>query len=241
MYSPDPSPSRITGGPSAMLALLSALYALGLCAVSALLAGEWVLLPAAGFALAAAICGHFLRLGWQAPRLGPANALTLARLALAMLLLLPLTRPDLSEGGTGWAIFGLAAAALALDGADGAAARRSGLAGPWGARFDMEADALFGLLLAAVAWRTGAAGAWILLLGGMRYLFAAAALALPWLAAPLPQRLRRKAVCVLQLGTLVALLAPAAAPPWSDAAAAVALALLAWSFAADILLLARRR
>jgi len=156
-------------------------------------------------------------------------------------MLVPLLRPELTEGATGWAIFALALATLALDGLDGPLARRAGLAGPWGARFDMEVDAVFALLLSAVVWQSGAAGPWVLLLGGMRYLFVLAAFALPWLAAPLPQRFRRKLVCVIQIGALVVLLAPVVMPPVSVGLALVALALLTWSFAADVLWLARQR
>ena len=123
----------------------------------------------------------------------------------------------------------------------GPLARRSGLAGPWGARFDMEVDSIFALLLAGVVWRSGAAGSWVLLLGSLRYVFVAASWALPWLDRPLPQRFRRKLVCVVQIGTLVALIAPIVQPPYSWIAAAVALALLAWSFAVDVIWLARRR
>ncbi|WP_237220301.1 hypothetical protein [Salipiger sp. CCB-MM3] len=97
------------------------------------------------------------------------------------------------------------------------------------------------LLLAAVAWRSGAAGGWVLLLGGLRYLFVSASLLWPWLDAPLPQRFRRKLVCVVQIAVLAGLLAPIAGPPWSELAALLALALLAWSFALDVLWLARRR
>ena len=79
-----------------------------------------------------------------------------------------------------------------------------------------------------------AAGPWVLLLGGMRYLFVLAAFVLPWLAAPLPQRFRRKLVCVIQIGALVILLAPVVMPPVSVGLALVALALLTWSFAADV-------
>lgn len=227
--------------PFASLALLAAGFGLALYGLSWWLAGAAMLLPLLGFGLGAGVSGHFLRRHWPAPRLGYANALTLGRLALAALLLVPLARPALTEGASGWGFFGLALLALALDGLDGPLARRSGLAGPWGARFDMEVDSVFALLLAAVAWRSGAAGGWVLLLGGLRYLFVAASLLWPWLDAPWPQRFRRKLICVVQIAVLAALLAPMAVPPWSEVAALLALALLAWSFACDVLWLARQR
>jgi phosphatidylglycerophosphate synthase len=128
---------------------------------------------------------------------------------------------------------------LALDGIDGWLARRQRLETAFGARFDMEVDALFILVLAALAVGLGKAGAWVLALGMMRYGFVAASLAWPWLAAPLPPSLRRKAVCVLQIAVLAALLAPPVAPPVSGALAAAAFAALAWSFAVDVRWLAR--
>ncbi|MBF9036216.1 hypothetical protein HKCCE2091_18380 [Rhodobacterales bacterium HKCCE2091] len=232
---------RGNGGAVLAALLLCLFLGLAVSVAARLLSGDWLLLPAAGFALAAGVSVGALRLGWTAERLGPANALTFVRLALASLLLAPCARPDLLAGTTGWAIFALALVTLALDGVDGPLARRTGLAGRWGARFDMEVDAVFALLLAVVAWRSGTAGAWILLLGGMRYLFVLATLVIPWLAAPLPDRFRRKLVCVIQIGTLVALLAPVVGPPLSSLAAVAALLLLVWSFAVDVVDLAKRR
>jgi hypothetical protein len=75
----------------------------------------------------------------------------------------------------------------------------------------------------------------------MRYAFVAAGWALPWLNGALPQRMRRKVVCVVQIAVLAALLAPVLQPPVSTGLALAATALLAWSFAVDILWLARRR
>lgn len=240
-----PSPPRDAGpagkAPVAALLVLTGAFAAALLFGAALLAGVPMLTPVLGFGLGAGVVALCLQRHWRAPQLGYANALTLGRMALAALMLVPLLRPELTEGATGWAIFGLALATLALDGLDGPLARRAGLAGPWGARFDMEVDAVFALLLSAVVWQSGAAGPWVLLVGGMRYLFVLASFALPWLAAPLPQRFRRKLVCVIQIGALVLLLAPVLVPPVSILVALVALALLTWSFAADVLWLARRR
>ena len=239
--SPAARPGRSFREPAASFAALALVLALGLVLAARAIGGDWAILPALGFAAAATLAGLALCRHWTAPRLGPANGVTLLRLAGAALLLLPMARPELAAGGTGWAIFALALLTLALDGVDGLLARRTGLAGPWGARFDMEVDAVFALLLSLVAWQTGAAGPWVLMLGGMRYVFVLAALRWRWLGAPLPERFRRKAVCVIQIATLCGLLAPVAAPPLSVAAALLALGALAWSFAADILWLAEAR
>ena len=85
-----------------------------------------------------------------------------------------------------WAGAAAGGASSAGDAADGALARRQGLASAFGARFDMETDAAFTLVLSALVWQAGQAGAWVLASGLMRYAFVGAAIALPWLAGPLP-------------------------------------------------------
>ena len=97
---------------------------------------------------------------------------------------------------------------MALDGVDGALARGRGEASEFGARFDMETDALLILVLAALVWQHDKAGAWILLAGLLRYLFVAASYVLPWLGAALPPSRRRQTVCVVQIVSLIGALAP---------------------------------
>jgi phosphatidylglycerophosphate synthase len=176
-------------------------------------------------------------------RLGPANGVTLARLAMAAALTVPLARAAAlpAEPGSGWAVLVLAVLALSLDGVDGWLARRTGLASPFGARFDMEVDAVLSALLALIVWQSGAAGAWVLALGFTRYAFVAACAVLPWLDAPLPPSLARKAVCVLQIAALIACLAPALPVTVTTPLAAAATAALAWSFGRDILWLWHHR
>jgi len=176
-------------------------------------------------------------------RLGPANLVTLGRLALAAALIVPLAQASALPGNTiaGWSVLALAVLALALDGVDGWLARRTGLASAFGARFDMEVDAVLSALLALLVWQSGAAGAFVLVLGFTRYVFVAACALLPWLAAPLPESLARKAVCVLQIGALIACLAPALPTAITMPVAAFASLALAWSFGRDIIWLHRRR
>ena len=57
----------------------------------------------------------------------------------------------------------------------------------------------------------------------------------------LPPRMGRKTVCVIQIATLTALLAPPVQPPLSPVLAAMATALLIGSFGADVIWLWRRR
>ena len=139
-----------------------------------------------------------------------------------------------------WAALAGAGLLLALDGLDGLAARRQRLVSAFGARFDMEVDALLILALAAVALGLGKAGPWILGLGLMRYGFVLAGLAVPALARPLPASTRRRAVCALQVATLGLMLAPPLVPPLAAALAATAFAALAGSFVVDVAWLLRR-
>jgi phosphatidylglycerophosphate synthase len=134
----------------------------------------------------------------------------------------------------------LAIVAVALDGVDGKLARSRNETSDFGARFDMETDALLILVLAALVWQLDKAGAWILLAGLLRYVFVAASYALPWFARPLPPSRRRQTVCVLQIVSLIGALAPLVRPPWSASLALLGLLLLAWSFAVDVAWLARR-
>ena len=173
-----------------------------------------------------------------APTLGAANAVTLARGVIVLDLLAVLG----STPGRvlAWSIVALALLALALDGVDGKVARSRGEESAFGARFDMETDALLILVLCALAWQQGKAGAWILLAGALRYLFVAAGFALPWLARALPPSRRRQTVCVVQIVSLILCLLPVVVPPASTAIGAVGLVLLLGSFAADVAWLARR-
>jgi phosphatidylglycerophosphate synthase len=173
-----------------------------------------------------------------APTFGAANAVTLARGVLALDLLALLGSPP--SPVLAWSIVALALVALVLDGVDGSVARRRGETSAFGARFDMETDALLILVLAALAWSHGKAGPWILLAGALRYLFVAASLVLPWLAAPLPPSRRRQTVCVVQIASLILCLAPFVAPPASAAIGLAGLVALLGSFAADVAWLARR-
>ncbi|RBI83699.1 CDP-alcohol phosphatidyltransferase [Rhodosalinus halophilus] len=174
--------------------------------------------------------------------LGMCNSVTHLRATLTVFLAAALASgPGVAEA---WVLAGIGAITLALDGADGWLARRRGLVSRFGARFDVEIDALFALVLAAAALAAGKIG-WVeaVVLGAARHLFLLAGAALPWLRAPLPERVRRKAICVVQLAVLVALLTPALEGRAAQALGLAAATLVAASFAADILALwqARRR
>jgi phosphatidylglycerophosphate synthase len=170
-------------------------------------------------------------------RFGAANTVTSLRLGLVAVLAAALGEPHTT--GLAWAATAAAVVTSVLDGVDGWLARRSTLASAFGARFDMETDALLIMVLSALAWRWDRAGAWVLACGLMRYGFVAAAWAWPWLARPLPPRLRRKFVAVVQMVGLAIIIAPVVRPPLSEWLAAATLATLTWSFAVDVLWLVR--
>jgi phosphatidylglycerophosphate synthase len=172
------------------------------------------------------------------PAFGAANAVTLARAVLVLLLIASLGVA--ATAAVGWLLVALSLTAAALDGVDGALARSRGEHSEFGARFDMETDALLILVLAALAWQHGKAGVWILGAGLLRYAFVAASYALPWLAAALPPSRRRQAVCVVQIATLIGALVPLVVPPLSVGLALAGLVALVWSFGVDVAWLARQ-
>lgn len=175
-------------------------------------------------------------------QLGPANRVTLVRLALAMLLAAAIGElgdPAAVPPWLPWAMVGVVSVAALLDAVDGPLARRSKGATAFGARFDMESDAWFTLVLSALVWQFDRAGAWVLASGLMRYAFVVGAWGWPWLAKPLAPSRRRQAVCVAQIVLLIVALAPVGPREWSTAISLLGLVLLAASFAADLRQLAR--
>ncbi|CAN5399850.1 CDP-alcohol phosphatidyltransferase family protein [soil metagenome] len=192
-----------------------------------------------------AVCAWFVWRGLPAAhphsRLGAANRITLGRLGVAALLAAIIGQQMARPDAVAWGIFVVATIAALLDLMDGYLARRSGLASDFGARFDMETDAWFTLVLCSLVVFFGKAGPWVLAAGLMRYAFVGASRFMPWLSAPLPPSTRRKAVCVTQITTLIVCLGPII-PVWaSTALAGISLAMLTWSFAVDVRALAAHR
>jgi phosphatidylglycerophosphate synthase len=175
------------------------------------------------------------------PRLGIANRITLARAGVACLIAGRALDPAPLGTAERWTLVALAGAALLLDGTDGWAARRQGLASAFGARFDMEIDAFAIAVLAITAVKAGAVPCWVLAIGAMRYLYVGAGRLFPVLRRPPPPCAfadrRRKAVAVVQSVALLCSLAPTTAPSWAAAVCALALVMLAYSFTADIVML----
>lgn len=228
--------------PSLGLLMASALGAVALMALAQWLLGLGaaepnVLLATSAFALSAVACAYAMYRTYPHDRIGLCNFATLARLVIVGVLFVAMLEPVPTSMG----LLVLAIVALCLDGVDGWLARREKLVSRFGARFDVEVDAAFALLLAVHAVRTDVAGLYVLVLGLPYYLFWIARMLWPWLNAPLPERLSRKAICVLQIATLVALLVPQFVGVPLDALVAIAAVALAWSFGRDILWLHRSR
>jgi phosphatidylglycerophosphate synthase len=233
--------------------LIDAGWRLALAGAAAIAAGLMVMelaglgwrMPASvlmGYGVVAALI--LAGLAGHAPhrRFGPANQVTLAR-AVGVTLFIGVLGDGAALAPAGrWGLALAGTAALLLDGVDGWAARKTGLSSTFGARFDMEVDALFMLVLAALVWRAGQAGVWVLTTGLLRYIFLLAGQAWPVLAAPLPPLRRRKAICVAGIGLLLAALSPLAGPGVARLLSLAAVGLLCYSFAADtVRLVAGRR
>ena len=178
---------------------------------------------------------------WPDPgqSLGVANRITLGRALLVAVLAGAVAGFPALAPHTGLLAL-LALLALALDGVDGWAARRWQCESAFGARFDMELDAFLILVLCALLWVLDKAGLWVFAIGAMRYLFVLAMRPWPWLAALLPPSLRRKSVCVWQVGSLLLCLLPGVRGSFALVLLGTALALLVWSFALDVRWLQRQ-
>lgn len=164
--------------------------------------------------------------------LGPANRITILRAMLVagaagLIGEVPVAR-------VAWIGVLLTIAVAALDGVDGWLARRTRMASGFGARIDMETDALLIVAVSVLVWRHGKAGPWVLAGGAMRYVFVASGWLLPWMARPLRPTRRAKTITIVHMVGLTIALAPFAAPPISTLTAASTLAALTWSFAADV-------
>ncbi len=174
------------------------------------------------------------------PGLGPANRVTMVRTILTLSLAgLALHPEGLGTLGRWWVVV-LGTVIMVMDGFDGWVARRTGTGTAFGARFDMETDAFLMLVLSVLVWAEARAGLWVLLIGGMRYLFVAASWVLPALNGSLFPSFRRKLVCVIQGIALLVALGPIIPGDMAVGVAAVALAMLTWSFGVDSAWLLKR-
>lgn len=214
-----------TAGLCAQLAVLTALVAGAGLGLAGWLAG-------AGFAMASwALLSRALQQpevrGW-----GPADTVTLARATLAGGVTALVVDFLVTGAVLVPVLAGIAAVALLLDAVDGQVARRTGTCSRLGAKFDMETDSVLVLVLSVyVATQLGA---WVLAIGAFRYVFGAAAWALPWLRSSLPARMSRKTVAAAQGIVLVVASAGVIPGPVMASLVAAALGGLCWSFGRDV-------
>ncbi|WP_211754477.1 CDP-alcohol phosphatidyltransferase family protein [Nocardioides gansuensis] len=215
-------------GLAALLAVLAATIGLGTPAAALGLA--------CGVGLAGAL-RHGLAASGTA-RLGPADLVTLTRAALACGIAALVADAYLRHPAVPTLVT-LTVVALVLDAVDGRVARQSGTASAFGARFDGEADAFLILVLSVYIARE--AGAWVLAIGTVRYVFGAAGWLWPWMGCTLPFRDWRKVVTAVQGIVLCVAAADVLPDGVRDLALVVALALLAESFGRDVVWLWLRR
>ena len=218
---------------------LAAVVALATAARAALPLGEGY--PVKAAVLFAAIMGlsiGFLQQHHPFARFGAANQITTLRAILVALVAGLVGEPRLPAVAA--AAAAASVAVTLLDGVDGWLARRHDIASRFGARFDMEIDALLILALSVLAWRHDKAGAWVIASGVLRYAFVAAGALTPWLRGALPPSRRRQTICVVQIAALTLVMLPSVQPKISTLLAASALGALTGSFLIDTLWLWRR-
>lgn len=223
-----------TGKPVPVFCVL-ALLLLGAVALLAALIFDAFVVPVVVFCIISAISLRGLVQWYPHDVLGACNVVTLCRAALVALLAGAIFVP-----AAAWAVFGIAISAFALDGVDGWLARRSRLASAFGARFDMEIDAMLGAVLALALLFQGTAGLSILVLGFSRYVFVLAGFIWPSLRGDLPCSFRRKAICVVQIAALIILMFPLTPVALVLPISGIAALALIYSFAVDTLYLLRR-
>jgi phosphatidylglycerophosphate synthase len=211
-------------GLTALVALLATLeMTVGLSGLG------WVVGLACGVVLNAAVAGGLARNGVNV--LGPADLVTLSRATLACGVA-ALTADSFVRPPAVTTLVTLTVVALVLDAVDGRIARQTRTTSIFGARFDGEVDAFLMLVLSVYVARES--GVWVLAIGGMRYVFAIAGWAVPWLRRQLPPRYWRRVVTAVQ-GIVLTVAAAQVLPSWViEPALAVALVLLAESFGRDV-------
>jgi phosphatidylglycerophosphate synthase len=228
----DPLPRLPVRSLSTATAGLIAVVCLASAARTVLSLGAYYPLKAAGlFSVVMLLALGHLRGHHPFARFGLANQITTARAVLVALVAGLFGEPGPPLVAATAAAAGLGA--TVLDGVDGWLARRTAMASAFGARFDMEIDALLVQALALLAWRYGKAGSWVLLTGLIRYGFVAAGRLWTWLRRPLAPTRRGRVICVLQIVALLLAIVPAITPPLSTIIAALGLTLLCYSLLAE--------
>jgi phosphatidylglycerophosphate synthase len=238
-WRPPDAPLRASAATAHIIAFTAAVIVAQIARGVLPLGSQYVLKTALTFAAVVLFSFGYLHRHHPFARFGPANQITTLRAILVALTAGLIGEPQVPIVAA--AAGGASLLVTALDGVDGWLARRARIASAFGARFDMEIDALLILVLSILVWRFGKAGAWVVASGLLRYVFVAAGWVWPWLTAPLPASRRRQTICVLQIAGLTLAIVPAIVPPFSTVLAAFALAALTGSFFVDTVWLWRAR
>lgn len=165
-------------------------------------------------------------------KFGVANWITFSR-NLLVVLIVNILMLDYGENEN-TAIMVLSLIVLSMDGLDGYFARKLNICSDFGARFDMESDAMFILVLCVVIVLEYQSALWILLIGGMRYFYVMAQSFFPALSRPVKDRYSRKVICVIQIVALIVPLTGLVSESIYLPILALSLALLIFSFGRDI-------
>lgn len=190
------------------------------------------------FGIGATVVLGLVRKYLESDSLGAANYVTFVRAAITTVVLSLIGETATPE----LAYLAIACATLTVitDGLDGWLARRYDTMSRFGARFDMETDAILILGIAILVWQFEKTGSWVLASGLMRYFFVAFGHFLPWMNRSLPPSRRRQFVCVLQALLLTVALIPTFDPFIGQVSASVGLLALSVSFVIDLFWLMRQ-
>jgi phosphatidylglycerophosphate synthase len=239
----NPAPRAVADVTAALAAFLAA--GTWLSATAFPDAGQPVF-PAAALAAGGAVIGRtaasVIR---REPRVcTPADRVTLIRAVLvaccATLAAAGLLAGGYSDGApSGGLLVVLGTAAFLLDAVDGRVARYTGTASAAGSRLDTDTDGALVLVLSCAA--AGVMGPWTLGTGLLYYSFLAAGWFRPSLREPLPPNAARRIIGAFQPAALLFALMPGVQPVQGTTAAALALALLVFSFGRDVVELERLR
>ena len=198
------------------------------------LSNTYLLLAGLQYIVLVTLVLRFFRKSEGGRGLGVANRVTLIRSTLIFAVSALLLESSPFKNEVYWWTITLSTIALILDGVDGLVARRTHTNTTFGARFDMELDALLMMALSILVWQTGKVGPWVIGIGAFRYAFVFAG----WLWSPLtvelPPSQRRKTVCVVESVALLVCLGPVISTNIAIGVAAGALLLLTYSFAIDV-------
>ena len=207
--------------------LLPCVLFLGAATTSAFLGGPAALFPSLLLVSAAAFITMTAALDTQSNGPGPADVITGIRLGMAIGIgsAVLFADPDAAL------LTAVLVAALATDAFDGWLARGSGTTSDFGARFDLETDAV--LLAAAALSAMPFAGPAVLIAPLLRPAWILGGRYLTWLEQPLPPSLRRQTLCAVPIFLLLFVPWPLGDTGLAKPTAMVATLLMVASFMID--------